>query len=87
MIDVNAIAKGWGVDKIFDYLQVNGIARFMIEIGGEIRVLGLNNKGKKWKIGIDKPMICKIIQVKILYESSKIKKSGYGYFRKLSELL
>ena len=56
MIDVNAIAKGWGVDKIFDYLQVNGIARFMIEIGGEIRVLGLNNKGKKWKIGIDKPI-------------------------------
>ena len=56
MIDVNAIAKGWGVDKIFDYLEINGIARFMVEVGGEIKVLGLNNKGQKWKIGIDKPM-------------------------------
>ena len=56
MIDVNAIAKGWGVDKIFDYLITKGVTRFMVEVGGEIRVLGLNNKGQKWKIGIDKPM-------------------------------
>tara|TARA_B110000438_G_scaffold190083_1_gene181729 strand:+ start:52 stop:1113 length:1062 start_codon:yes stop_codon:yes gene_type:complete len=56
MIDVNAIAKGWGVDKIFDYLEANGISRFMVEIGGEIRALGLNGKGQKWKIGIDKPI-------------------------------
>lgn len=56
MIDVNAIAKGWGVDKIFDYLEINGIARFMVEVGGEIKVLGLNGKGQKWKIGIDKPI-------------------------------
>tara|TARA_B110000438_G_scaffold71654_1_gene71864 strand:+ start:2884 stop:3951 length:1068 start_codon:yes stop_codon:yes gene_type:complete len=56
MIDVNAIAKGWGVDQIFDYLKFNGYSRFMVEVGGEIRVLGLNNKGKKWEIGIDKPI-------------------------------
>ena len=42
MIDVNAIAKGWGVDKIFDYLVTKGVARFMVEVGGEIRVSGLN---------------------------------------------
>ena len=27
----------------------------MVEIGGEVRALGLNNKASSWKIGIDKP--------------------------------
>ena len=57
MLDVNAIAKGWGVDQIFGYLISRGLDRFMIEIGGEIRVIGKNKEGKKWKIGIDKPIV------------------------------
>ena len=57
MLDVNAIAKGWGVDQIFDYLISRGLERFMVEIGGEIRVIGNNKEGKKWKIGIDKPVV------------------------------
>ena len=57
MLDVNAIAKGWGVDQIFDYLISKGLDRFMVEIGGEIRVIGNNKEGKKWKIGIDKPVV------------------------------
>jgi len=55
MIDVNAIAKGWGVDQIYKYLKSNGFTQFMVEIGGEVRTYGKNNKGKSWKIGIDRP--------------------------------
>ena len=57
MLDVNAIAKGWGVDQVFEYLISKGSSRFMVEIGGEVRVIGRNNKGHKWKIGIDRPVI------------------------------
>jgi len=56
MIDVNAIAKGWGVDQLFDYMAANGFSRFMVEIGGEVRTMGKNNKGKPWRIGIDTPV-------------------------------
>jgi thiamine biosynthesis lipoprotein len=85
MIDVNAIAKGWGVDRIFDYLQVNGITRFMVEIGGEIRVSGLNNKGQKWKIGIDKPEMQnqpgeKIYKVVALKDQSMATSGNYRNF-------
>ena len=56
-IDLNAIAKGWGVDQIFEYMRDAGMKNFMVEIGGEVRTIGKNNKGSHWKIGIDKPMI------------------------------
>ena len=56
-IDLNAIAKGWGVDQLFEYMRDAGMKNFMVEIGGEVRTLGKNNKGSHWKIGIDKPMI------------------------------
>ena len=55
MLDVNAIAKGWGVDEVFEYLKSQKLSNFMVEIGGEVRALGLNNKASSWKIGIDKP--------------------------------
>jgi len=55
MIDVNSIAKGWGVDQLYKYLKSNGFTQFMVEIGGEVRVSGKNNRGKSWKIGIDRP--------------------------------
>ncbi len=56
MIDASAIAKGYGVDVVADYLASQGIKNYMVEIGGEIRVNGVNNKGIAWRVGIDKPI-------------------------------
>ncbi|MCZ8497878.1 FAD:protein FMN transferase [Vibrio lentus] len=36
------MAKGWGVDVVADYLDSIGIHNYMVEIGGEIRLKGLN---------------------------------------------
>ena len=54
-LDVNAIAKGWGVDRLFNFIKSKGYKNFMIDIGGEIRASGKNNRGKAWRIGIDVP--------------------------------
>ncbi|MCW3804998.1 FAD:protein FMN transferase [Plebeiibacterium marinum] len=56
MLDASAIAKGYGVDVVADYLASQGITNYMVEIGGEIRVAGINNKGIAWRVGIDKPI-------------------------------
>ncbi len=56
MLDASAIAKGFGVDMAAVYLEENGIQNYMVEIGGEIRVKGISNSGKKWRVGIDKPI-------------------------------
>ena len=56
MLDASAIAKGFGVDVVADYLTSQGITNYMVEIGGEIRAHGVNNKGIPWRVGIDKPI-------------------------------
>lgn len=56
MLDVNAIAKGYSVDKTARFLEKQGVDNYMVEIGGEVRVSGKNNQGKAWRIGIDRPI-------------------------------
>ncbi len=54
-LDFNAIAQGYTVDYIAEYLQKQDVQNYMIEVGGEVRTKGVNEKGKTWKIGVDKP--------------------------------
>ncbi len=54
-IDLNAIAKGWGVDKVAEFIHKNGFNRYMVEIGGEIAVSGKNKYNNNWEIGIPIP--------------------------------
>jgi FAD:protein FMN transferase len=56
IIDVNAIAQGYSVDVVSEYLDSKGCTNYLVEIGGEIRAKGINERGKTWKIGIDKPV-------------------------------
>ena len=55
MLDCSAIAKGYAVDIVADYLQSQGIRNFMVDIGGEVVVRGVNPHHKLWHIGINKP--------------------------------
>lgn len=54
LIDANSIAQGYSSDIIAKLLQDNKCQNYMVEIGGEIVCKGLNDKGQKWRIGIDK---------------------------------
>jgi len=56
MFDPSAIAKGYGVDVVADFLESKGISNYMVEIGGEIRVKGVSDKNRKWRVGIDRPI-------------------------------
>ena len=53
--DFNAIGKGYLVDVVGRMFEDYKIANYMIEIGGEIRARGVNNKNKHWKIAIENP--------------------------------
>jgi len=56
LIDANALAQGQSSDIIGKLLEDNGCKNYMIDIGGEVVVKGLNKKGQKWQIGIDNPI-------------------------------
>ena len=53
--DFSAVAKGYGVDLIAQMLRRNGCRDFMVEIGGEIAVSGVNPRGERWRIQLDSP--------------------------------
>jgi thiamine biosynthesis lipoprotein len=55
-LEFNAIAKGYGVDVITEFLDGKNIDNYLVEIGGEIRVKGKNiQKDSPWKVGLDEP--------------------------------
>ena len=55
-LDASAIAKGFGSDAVARVLRQNGINDFMVEVGGEVVCSGVNDKGRVWSIGINKPI-------------------------------
>ena len=55
-LDFNAIAKGYAVDVIAEFLESKDVYDYLVEIGGEIRCKGINKeKMANWNVGIDKP--------------------------------
>lgn len=56
MLDFNAIAQGYSVDVLSNFLELKGVENYMVEVGGEIRVKGNNMNDTLWRIGIDKPL-------------------------------
>ncbi len=55
LIDVGAVAKGFIVDKAIEFLKKKGIKRGVINSGGDLRFIGLKEKGKYWVVGIKNP--------------------------------
>ena len=54
-LDASAIAKGYGCDIVANALRAHGCANFLVEIGGEVVLQGVNEKGNPWRVGISKP--------------------------------
>ena len=55
-LDLSAIAKGYAADSVASLLSTLGFEDFLVEIGGELRIRGLNAKGDPWAIGIEAPL-------------------------------
>ncbi len=53
-LNFNAIAKGYAVDRVADWLVERGYTDCLVEIGGEVAARG-NKSGKPWKVGIQIP--------------------------------
>lgn len=55
-LDAAAIAKGYACDYVASALEMAGCQDYCVEIGGEIVVKGVNPRGTKWVVGINKPV-------------------------------
>ncbi len=54
-IDLGAIGKGYAVDRGFELLRETRVKAAMLDLGGNIRVLGQAQPGADWTIGVRDP--------------------------------
>ena len=54
-VDLGFIAKGFIADQMRDYLTVKGVTSGLINLGGNVVVIGSKPDGSDYKIGIQKP--------------------------------
>jgi FAD:protein FMN transferase len=54
MLDFNAIAQGYSVDVLVEYLESQNIQNYLVELGGEVRAKG-GKPGESWTVGIEQP--------------------------------
>ena len=56
MLDFNAVAQGYSVEVLSDFLLAQGVENYMVEVGGELKTAGKNANDTLWRVGIDKPL-------------------------------
>ncbi|RKY17140.1 MAG: hypothetical protein DRQ55_16495 [Planctomycetota bacterium] len=54
-IDLGGIAKGYGVDRAVAALRAHGIRDGLVNVGGDLYVLGRSRDGDLWRVGVRSP--------------------------------
>jgi len=56
-LDLSAIAKGYAAQQVAALLSRWGFNNYLVEVGGELQLAGLNAKGSPWRIAIEVPSL------------------------------
>ena len=54
-IDLGGIAKGYIADRVTEYLEQQGVEKAIINLGGNVCVIGSKADDTPWNIGIERP--------------------------------
>ena len=81
-VDVSAIAKGYGVDRVAEALEDLGHTDYLVEVGGELRARGQKNNGQIWRVAIERPSdeIRTLHRVLVLRDSAMATSGDYRDF-------
>jgi len=85
--DFNAVAQGYSVDLIGEFLEQNNITNYLVDIGGEVKAKGSKLDDIKWKVGIERPAKNQNDgrDLKAIAELSNISIATSGNYRKFYE--
>ena len=76
VIDLSAVAKGYAVDLVANLLEMNALPDYLIEVGGETRVSGLNPQGQPWRLAIESPLLIGQVETVLALTSGAVATSG-----------
>lgn len=78
-LDFSAVAKGYGVDLVGDFLESKNIKNYFVDIGGEATAMGAKPENNPWVLGLNTPLENAKVQDAIAYiklENNSIATSG-----------
>jgi len=85
-VDLSAIAKGYAVDQLAEYLDQAGVDNYFLEIGGELKIKGLKPGGESWVPAIEAPVEAVSQVYQIFYSrGDNIAIAGSGDYRNYFE--
>lgn len=83
-LDCGAVAKGQCCDIVANLLKRNGCQNYLVDIGGEVVALGVNEQGNPWRIGITRPIddaSGTINEVQVVLQTTEIAMATSGNYR------
>lgn len=85
-VDLSAIAKGYAVDQLAEYLDQIGVDNYFLEIGGELKIKGSKPGGEGWVPAIETPVDTASQVYQIFYSrGDNIAVAGSGDYRNYFE--
>ena len=83
--DLSSIAKGYAVDRVTEALAALGEKNLWVEVGGEVRAMGVNTLDVAWRVGIERPRLQPgTVQRLVSLENQAIATSGdYRNYREI----
>jgi thiamine biosynthesis lipoprotein len=75
-LDLSAVAKGYGVDQVAQLLEMLALPDYLVEVGGEMRVSGVNPDGNPWRVAIEMPSLMPQVQRVIALHDGAVATSG-----------
>lgn len=54
-LDVGAIAKGYATEQTALWMESKGMGGYLLNVGGNIRIVGKRPDGERWMVGIENP--------------------------------
>ncbi len=54
-LDTGGITKGYAADEVVRIMKENKISRGLVDLGGNVYVVGIKADGSKWRVGVKNP--------------------------------
>lgn len=54
-VDLSTVGEGYAADHLARLMEKEGIARYLVSVGGALNSRGLNAGGRPWRVAIQKP--------------------------------
>jgi len=75
-IDVGALGKGYAIERAADFLRAEGKEGYVLNVGGNIRIIGTKPDGSGWVTGIKNPKDPNTLALNILISDTSCVTSG-----------